>query len=34
LIDNTRENDGSLMHHQIKKIQVEAKRKLRRKLEE
>jgi hypothetical protein len=34
LIHETRENDGSLMRHQIKKIWAEAKRKLRHKLEE
>ncbi len=34
LINETCENDGNLMHHQIKKIWVEAKRKLRHKLEE
>ncbi len=33
-IHETRENDGSLQPHWIKKIWVEAKRKLRRKLEE
>jgi hypothetical protein len=34
LIHKTCENDGSLMHHQIKKIRVEAKHKLCRKLDE
>jgi hypothetical protein len=33
-IHKTCENDGSLTCHQIEKIQVEAKRELRRKLEE
>ncbi len=34
LIYETHEIDGSLMHHQIEKIQDEAKHELRRKLEE
>ncbi len=34
LIHETRENNGSLTRHQIEKIRAEAKRKLRRKLEE
>jgi hypothetical protein len=33
-IHKTRENNGSLMHHQIEKIWAEAKRELRHKLEE